>query len=157
MTAVSGSGPAYVFLLAECLAQAGVAAGLPAALAERLARDTVAGAGALLQLAPEPAAELRRNVTSPGGTTAAALAVLMAEDGLLAVADEGGSGGCGALAAARGLGHGPAIRRSGRGPRQAAVQQLAELGQRLRFELADAVLGQPELAADGAEGGACLG
>lgn len=82
VTAVSGSGPAYVFLLAECLAQAGAAAGLPAALADRLARDTVAGAGALLQRAAEPPSELRRNVTSPGGTTAAALAVLMAEDGL---------------------------------------------------------------------------
>lgn len=82
VTAVSGSGPAYVFLLAECLAEAGAAAGLPAELAERLARDTVAGAGALLQRASAPAAELRRNVTSPGGTTAAALSVLMAEDGL---------------------------------------------------------------------------
>lgn len=85
VTAVSGSGPAYVFLLAEHLARAGIAAGLPAELAERLARDTVAGAGALLRQAPEMAAELRRNVTSPGGTTAAALAVLMAEDGLLPV------------------------------------------------------------------------
>jgi pyrroline-5-carboxylate reductase len=82
VTAVSGSGPAYVFLLAECLAEAGIAAGLPADLAERLARDTVAGAGALLGAAPEPAAKLRQNVTSPGGTTAAALSVLMAEDGL---------------------------------------------------------------------------
>jgi pyrroline-5-carboxylate reductase len=82
VTAVSGSGPAYVFLLTECLAQAGAAAGLPAELAARLARDTVSGAGALLHRAVEPAAELRRNVTSPGGTTAAALAVLMAEDGL---------------------------------------------------------------------------
>lgn len=82
VTAVSGSGPAYVFLLAECLAEAGAAAGLPAELAERLARDTVAGAGAMLQRASAPAAELRRNVTSPGGTTAAALSVLMAEDGL---------------------------------------------------------------------------
>lgn len=82
VTAVSGSGPAYVFLLAECLAEAGAAAGLPAELAERLARDTVAGAGALLQHAREPASELRQNVTSPGGTTAAALSVLMGEDGL---------------------------------------------------------------------------
>lgn len=82
VTAVSGSGPAYVFLLTECLADAGARAGLPTDLAHRLARDTVAGAGALLQRAPEPAAELRRNVTSPGGTTAAALAVLMADDGL---------------------------------------------------------------------------
>lgn len=82
VTAVSGSGPAYVFLLAEYLAEAGVAVGLPASLADRLARDTVAGAGALLQRASEPPSELRRNVTSPGGTTAAALAELMAEDGL---------------------------------------------------------------------------
>lgn len=82
VTAVSGSGPAYVFLLAECLAEAGAAAGLPAELAQRLARDTVAGAGALLQRATVPASELRQNVTSPGGTTAAALSVLMGEDGL---------------------------------------------------------------------------
>ncbi len=82
VTAVSGSGPAYVFLLAECLAEAGVAAGLPADLAERLARDTVAGSGALLRSATASAAALRQNVTSPGGTTAAALSVLMAEDGL---------------------------------------------------------------------------
>jgi pyrroline-5-carboxylate reductase len=76
VTAVSGSGPAYVFLLAECLAEAGVKAGLPLALAERLARETVAGAGALLDRSAEPAARLRAQVTSPGGTTAAALAVL---------------------------------------------------------------------------------
>jgi pyrroline-5-carboxylate reductase len=83
VTAVSGSGPAYVFLLAEAMAQAGVAAGLPAALAERLARETVAGSGELLHRSPLPAATLRANVTSPGGTTAAALAVLMARDGLV--------------------------------------------------------------------------
>ncbi len=82
VTAVSGSGPAYVFYLAECLAAAGRAAGLEAALAEQLARQTVAGGGALLAAASEPAAALRENVTSPGGTTAAALAVLMADDGL---------------------------------------------------------------------------
>jgi pyrroline-5-carboxylate reductase len=82
VTAVSGSGPAYVFLLAEALAHAGVAAGLPAPLAERLARLTVAGSGELLNKAPEDAATLRHNVTSPGGTTAAALAVLMSDDGL---------------------------------------------------------------------------
>jgi pyrroline-5-carboxylate reductase len=82
VTAVSGSGPAYVFLLAEALAHAGVAAGLPAPLAEKLARLTVAGSGELLNNTPEDAATLRQNVTSPGGTTAAALAVLMAEDGL---------------------------------------------------------------------------
>jgi pyrroline-5-carboxylate reductase len=82
VTAVSGSGPAYVFYLAECLAAAGRAVGLDEALAEQLARQTVAGGGALLGAASEPAAELRENVTSPGGTTAAALAVLMADDGL---------------------------------------------------------------------------
>lgn len=82
VTAVSGSGPAYVFLLAECLAEAGIKAGLPPDLAERLARQTVAGGGALLAASDLPAAELRRNVTSPNGTTAAALAVLMAEGGL---------------------------------------------------------------------------
>lgn len=82
VTAVSGSGPAYVFLLAECLAEAASAAGLPAALAERLARQTLVGGGALLAASGEPAARLRENVTSPGGTTAAALSVLMADDGL---------------------------------------------------------------------------
>jgi pyrroline-5-carboxylate reductase len=82
VTAVSGSGPAYVFLLAEAMAQAGTAAGLPAALAEKLARETVAGSGELLHRSPEPAATLRRNVTSPGGTTAAALEVLMGDGGV---------------------------------------------------------------------------
>jgi pyrroline-5-carboxylate reductase len=82
VTAVSGSGPAYVFRLAEAMAQAGVAAGLPAALADRLARETVAGSGELLHRSALPAATLRQNVTSPGGTTAAALDVLMAADGL---------------------------------------------------------------------------
>ena len=82
VTAVSGSGPAYVFLLAESLAHAGAAAGLPADLAARLARATVAGSGELLHRSPLDAATLRQNVTSPGGTTAAALSVLMAADGL---------------------------------------------------------------------------
>ncbi|MCW5718578.1 MAG: pyrroline-5-carboxylate reductase [Bauldia sp.] len=82
VTAVSGSGPAYVFLLAEVMAEAGVAAGLDPAMARRLADATVAGAGALLAQSGEDPAVLRTNVTSPGGTTAAALAVLMAEDGL---------------------------------------------------------------------------
>ncbi|MGC2857265.1 pyrroline-5-carboxylate reductase [Novispirillum sp. DQ9] len=83
VTAVSGSGPAYVFHMVEALAEAGAAAGLPADLAMLLARQTVAGAGELLHQAPEEAAELRRNVTSPGGTTAAALEVLMnPDDGL---------------------------------------------------------------------------
>ena len=82
VTAVSGSGPAYVFLMIESLAAAGAAQGLPADLAMRLARATVCGAGELAHRAPEAAAQLRVNVTSPGGTTAAALGVLMAEDGL---------------------------------------------------------------------------
>jgi pyrroline-5-carboxylate reductase len=82
VTGVSGSGPAYVFLLVEALAQAGVAAGLPADLAERLARKTIEGSGELLRRSTEPPDVLRRNVTSPNGTTAAALEVLMAEKGL---------------------------------------------------------------------------
>jgi pyrroline-5-carboxylate reductase len=82
VTAVSGSGPAYVFLLAEELARAGVEAGLPEALATKLARETVAGSGELLHQSELPAATLRQNVTSPGGTTAAALSVLMGEPGL---------------------------------------------------------------------------
>jgi pyrroline-5-carboxylate reductase len=82
VTAVSGSGPADVFLLVEALARAGAAAGLPADLAVRLARATVAGSGELLQRSPLDPAGLRQNVTSPGGTTAAALAVLMGEAGL---------------------------------------------------------------------------
>jgi len=82
VTAVSGSGPAYVFLLAEELARAGVVAGLPEQLAARLARETVAGSGELLHRSEQAAATLRQNVTSPGGTTAAALEILMAKDGL---------------------------------------------------------------------------
>jgi pyrroline-5-carboxylate reductase len=82
VTAVSGSGPAYVFLLAEELARAGVAAGLPEALATKLARETVAGSGELLHRSDLASATLRQNVTSPGGTTAAALEVLMGKDGL---------------------------------------------------------------------------
>jgi pyrroline-5-carboxylate reductase len=69
-------------LLAEAMARAGVSAGLPAALADRLARETVAGSGELLHRSKEPAATLRQNVTSPGGTTAAALEVLMDKNGL---------------------------------------------------------------------------
>ena len=82
VTAVSGSGPAYVFLLAEELARAGVEAGLPEQLATKLARETVAGSGELLHRSDLGSATLRQNVTSPGGTTAAALEVLMAKDGL---------------------------------------------------------------------------
>jgi pyrroline-5-carboxylate reductase len=82
VTAVSGSGPAYVFLLAEELARAGVEAGLPEALAMRLARETIAGSGELLHRSELAASTLRQNVTSPGGTTAAALEVLMGEPGL---------------------------------------------------------------------------
>ncbi|MEF3365568.1 pyrroline-5-carboxylate reductase [Methylocystis sp. 9N] len=86
VTAVSGSGPAYVFYLVECLTAAGVDAGLPEALAGRLARATVEGAGELLHRQSETSAEtLRQRVTSPGGTTAAALEVLSASDGLAAL------------------------------------------------------------------------
>jgi pyrroline-5-carboxylate reductase len=86
-TAVSGSGPAYVFLLAECLAEAGRKAGLPANLAAELARWTVAGAGELMHRSDLPPDQLRRNVTSPNGTTHAALQVLMAEGGLQPLLD----------------------------------------------------------------------
>jgi pyrroline-5-carboxylate reductase len=82
VTAVSGSGPAYVFLLIEALAAAGVRVGLPAELALRLARATAAGAGELAQQSAETPAKLRENVTSPGGTTRAALDILMSEEGL---------------------------------------------------------------------------
>lgn len=79
VTALSGSGPAYVFHLIEAMAAAGQAQGLPADMALHLARATVAGAGALAEDAPEDPGQLRVNVTSPNGTTAAALAVLMDE------------------------------------------------------------------------------
>jgi pyrroline-5-carboxylate reductase len=82
VTAVSGSGPAYIFLLAEELARAGVEAGLPAELATKLERETVAGSGELLHRSKLASATLRQNVTSPGGTTAAALEVLMGPDGM---------------------------------------------------------------------------
>ena len=82
VTAVSGSGPAYVFLLAEAMSAAGVKAGLPETLAKELARATVCGAGALMAATDTPPAILRENVTSKGGTTAAALSVLMADNGL---------------------------------------------------------------------------
>ncbi len=82
VTAVSGSGPAYVFLLVEALAAAGRAAGLDEAIAESLARETVIGAGALLSESAERPSELRQQVTSPGGTTAAALNVLNAPGGV---------------------------------------------------------------------------
>jgi pyrroline-5-carboxylate reductase len=80
VTAVSGSGPAYVFYLAECMARAGAEAGLPPELAEQLARWTVSGAGELLHRSDLDAAALRQNVTSPNGTTFAALQVLMDAD-----------------------------------------------------------------------------
>ncbi|MEE4237971.1 MAG: pyrroline-5-carboxylate reductase [Anderseniella sp.] len=81
-TAISGSGPAYVFYMAECLTEAGKALGLPDDVAERLARATVAGAGELMRVTGTDAGTLRQNVTSPKGTTYAALQVLMADDGL---------------------------------------------------------------------------
>jgi pyrroline-5-carboxylate reductase len=80
VTAVSGSGPAYIFLLAELMEKTGIELGLPPDLARRLARKTVSGAGALLNASDEDAAALRRGVTSPNGTTERALAVLMAAD-----------------------------------------------------------------------------
>ena len=82
MTAVSGSGPAYVFLLAECLEEAGVKAGLDRELARQLACETVSGAGELLRQSDQGPEQLRKNVTSPGGTTAIALEILMGDDGL---------------------------------------------------------------------------
>ena len=82
ITAMSGGGPAYVFLLIETLAKAGIQSGLPSDLAWPLARATVAGSGALAASSTEPVEVLRRNVTSPGGTTQAALDVLMARDGI---------------------------------------------------------------------------
>ena len=82
VTAVSGSGPAYVFHLIEALAAAAVRAGLPEPLAMELARGTVVGAGELAHQSTDSAAQLRTNVTSPGGTTAAALAELMGPDGI---------------------------------------------------------------------------
>ena len=85
VTAVSGSGPAYVFLMVEALTEAGVKAGLEPDVAARLARETVCGAAALLDASSDSAAALRQNVTSPGGTTAAAMEVLMASDGLTAL------------------------------------------------------------------------
>lgn len=85
VTAVSGSGPAYVFLLAELMERAAVEQGLPRELARLLARGTVAGSGALLAASAEDAASLRRAVTSPKGTTERALDVLMAEDALPAL------------------------------------------------------------------------
>ena len=82
VTALSGSGPAYVFLLVEAMTEAGIKAGLPDDLAAELAKATVCGAGALVAAVDTAPAILRENVTSKGGTTAAALAVLMADDGL---------------------------------------------------------------------------
>lgn len=82
VTAVSGSGPAYVFLLIEALAKAGIEAGLNTQLANRLAVATVSGAGELAAQSALPASVLRENVTSPGGTTAAAMDILMGTDGL---------------------------------------------------------------------------
>ena len=88
VTALSGSGPAYVFLLVEAMAAAGARIGLAPDMAMQLARATVAGSGELLRQSAEPASQLRVNVTSPGGTTAAALQVLMAADGIQPVFDK---------------------------------------------------------------------
>lgn len=88
VTALSGSGPAYVFLLVEAMAAAGAKLGLAPDMAMQLARATVAGSGELLRQSSEPASQLRVNVTSPGGTTAEALKVLMAADGIQPVFDK---------------------------------------------------------------------
>ncbi len=88
VTALSGSGPAYVFLLVEAMAAAGAKLGLSPDMAMQLARATVAGSGELLKQSSEPASQLRVNVTSPGGTTAEALKVLMASDGIQPVFDK---------------------------------------------------------------------
>ena len=88
VTALSGSGPAYVFLLVEAMAAAGAKLGLTPEMAMQLARATVAGSGELLKQSVEPATQLRINVTSPGGTTAEALKVLMADDGIQPVFDK---------------------------------------------------------------------
>ena len=88
VTALSGSGPAYVFLLVEAMAAAGTRLGLAPDMAMQLARATVAGSGELLKQSSEPAAQLRVNVTSPGGTTAEALKVLMAPEGIQPIFDK---------------------------------------------------------------------
>jgi pyrroline-5-carboxylate reductase len=88
VTALSGSGPAYVFLLSECMAEAAIKAGLPEDLAKRLAQATVSGAAELMHLSDLTPEILRKNVTSPGGTTAEALDILMAPDGLRALMDK---------------------------------------------------------------------
>lgn len=88
VTAVSGSGPAYVFYMTECLAEAGIKAGLPEGLAIQLARATVAGAGELMRQSGTDAGQLRKNVTSPGGTTQAALEILMSSDGIAPTMDK---------------------------------------------------------------------
>jgi pyrroline-5-carboxylate reductase len=94
VTAVSGSGPAYLFHFVECLTAAGVSVGLPEALAAKMARQTVLGAARLAAEAEDPPGRLREQVTSPGGTTAAALRVLMTDDRLLRLV-------CDAVTAAR--------------------------------------------------------
>ena len=86
--ALSGSGPAYEFILFEAMAAAGEKAGLPTDLAYRLAKATVSGAGELAYLSEDSASQLRKNVTSPGGTTAAALDIFMAKDGIQPVLDK---------------------------------------------------------------------
>ncbi|RUT34970.1 pyrroline-5-carboxylate reductase [Arsenicitalea aurantiaca] len=94
VTSVSGSGPAYVFHLVEALAAAGVRQGLEAGEAMLLARQTVIGSAALMEADPAPAQQLRENVTSPKGTTAAALAVLMGPEGLEALMDRAVTAAC---------------------------------------------------------------
>ena len=103
VTAVSGSGPAYVFLLAELMEQAAIEQGIPADLARLLARQTVAGSGALLAASAEDAAELRRAVTSPGGTTERALGGADGGGCMAGGAEPGDCGGDGAFARTGGV------------------------------------------------------
>ena len=93
VTAVSGSGPAYAFLLVEAMEDAGIKIGLPKNLARKLALETVAGAGELMMQSDLAPSKLRENVTSPGGTTAAALNVLMAQGGFADLLKEAVSAG----------------------------------------------------------------
>jgi pyrroline-5-carboxylate reductase len=82
VTALSANGPAYVFALCEAMAKAGVALGIPEEMAMHLARQTIIGSGALLEQSPDSAENLRRAVTSPGGTTETAVKILLAQNGL---------------------------------------------------------------------------
>ena len=137
VTALSGSGPAYVFLLVEAMAAAGAKLGLTPDMAMQLARATVAGSGELLQQSSEPASQLRVNVTSPGGTTAEALKVLMAARRHPAGVRQGAGGGLAALEGACGMTRRPTTRRSTPSSRLIAEKGFAEVALRDVAEAAD--------------------